>query len=1098
MAMRKYMGILVLGVVASLLVSVSAAMGQSTATLSGTVTDPTGAAVPQAKVVVHSLATGLDRTVMTDGAGLYAVPSLQPGDYKVQVMAAGFSIDTIEKVTLDVAQSVTVNPKLAVASAGATVQVESDTASKIEASTITVGEVIGRNTVQELPLNGRHFLDLTVLTPGGVVADTNGSLTATSRGLGANSFITAGNREDSVNFQINGINLNDISQNQITFQPSIDTTSEFAINNQTFSAEFGRSDGSIVTVATRSGTDHFHGEAFDYFRNEALDARNYFNRGFNTTTGLPLVANTGDKAPLKRNNFGGSVGGPVWKGHTFFFFSYEGLRQHQGILQNSPVFSPTQQATFAANAAADPIAAAFAALIPLPNSGADYVSFTPGPVKIDQYTGDVLQQIGVNDSLHGFYAFQQDVRTEPALQGDTLPGWGDHRTGRRQIGTLQYVHLFNSTITNEARIGFNRIAIDFQPANLINPASLGIVDGLTGNIGIPQTTITDVGFEVGGPAGFPQGRDTTTGVLADTVTMVKGKHQIKWGGEFRRYLLYSFAGNIGSLTLSSANLAADVTPVFSIQPNIIDYRIYADAGAGFIQDNYKIKPGLTLEGGLRFEWNGTPLEGKNRISIFNPANDTLTQAGTNGIPADGAYKQNYNLEPRVGFAYDLFNNGKTVVRGAYGFLVDQPVAGTVSILTGNPPFTTAVSYSNSNPAQAIPLNDLYNSAKAASGFALGYVNPNLRNAYVEDYNLNIQQALPWNMVGSIGYYGSTGHHLLIHTDPNQADGIPGASSPRPFNTLSADSPIDPGASIASNISEANSIGYSNYNATWITLAKIMSNGLQFNMNYEWTKSMDINSLGSQGGAVLPDSNNPAENYGLSDFDVRNHFAGTAIYALPFKRNRLVSGYRLESIFQYQTGNPVNIVASSDGYNGNSGLIRPNLLKPISRLKQQIVGSSNVSYFSNPRGENFGGNVCDITNTTSGCTFQIVATQALIATPTPPTGTCPNPTAIPAAMRGVTDPCVVVTYTGLGDMQRNFGTGPGFADLDLSGEKETKIAHGVSFILRADAFDILNHPNFNQPASNVQGSTFGQITSTRFATSDGGSSRQLQISAKFVF
>ena len=431
---------------------VSGAWAQSSATLSGVVTDPSGAAVAHAQVVVHSLATGLDRTVTTDEAGAYAVPSLQPGDYKVQVKASGFSMDTIEKVTLQVAQSATLNPKLAVASAGETVEVESSALAQIESSTITVGQVIGRNTVQELPLNGRHFLDLTVLTPGGVVADTAGSLTAPSRGLGANSFITAGNREDSVNFQINGINLNDISQNQITFQPSIDTTSEFRINNQTFSAEYGRSDGSIVTVATRSGTDHFHGELFDYFRNDWLDARNYFNRSYNPSTGLPLVGDTGAKAPLQRNNFGGSVGGPVWRGHTFFFFSYEGLRQHQGILQNSPVFSQAQQDAYAANAANDPIAAAFAALIPLPNSGPNFVSFTPGPVQIDQYTGDVLQQLGPNDSLHGFYAFQKDVRTEPALQGDTLPGWGDHRAAHRQIGTLQYVHIFNSNVTNEARL----------------------------------------------------------------------------------------------------------------------------------------------------------------------------------------------------------------------------------------------------------------------------------------------------------------------------------------------------------------------------------------------------------------------------------------------------------------------------------------------------------------------------------------------------------------------------------------------------------------------------------------------------------------------
>lgn len=1066
--MRLVKSVLFLSVLAS--VFTVHALAQSTATLSGTVTDPSGAVLPNAQVTVHSLATGLDRVLKTDGAGLYVVPSLEPGDYKVQATASGFSTYTVQKVTLDVDQAVTVNMKLAVATAGETVQVES-TASQIEAETITVGQVIDRATVQELPLNGRHFLDLTVLTPGGVVASaTLGSLTQPSRGLGANSFLTAGNREDSVNFQINGINLNDISQNQITFQPSISTTSEFKINNQTFSAEYGRSDGSIVTVATRSGGNKFHGEAFDYFRNEALDARNYFNRSYNPATGLPLVANTGDKAPLKRNNYGGSVGGPIWRDHTFFYFSYEALRQHQGILQNSPVFTSAQLAGFTPGTPG----AEIAALVPGPNSGANYVSFTPGPVQIDQYTGDVLQQFGANDSLHGFYAFQKDVRTEPSLQGDTLPGWGDHRAAHRQIGTLQYVHIFNSSITNEARLGFNRIAIAFNPANTISPASVGLVDGLTGNVGIPQTTITDVGLTIGGPAGFPQGRDTTTGVLADTVTMVKGNHQIKWGGEFRRYLLYSFAGNIGTLTLSTANLQASVSPVFSIQPNIIDYRIYADAMGGFVQDNYKVAPGLTLEYGVRFEWNGTPLEGENRISIFNPNNVTLTQAGTNGIPADGAYKQNYNLEPRLGFAYDVFNNQKTVVRGAYGYLVDQPVAGTVSVLTTNPPFTTAVSFSNS--ASPIPLSSLYASAKAASGFALGWVNPNLKNAYVEDFNLNVQQALPGGLISSIGYYGSTGHHLLIYTNPNQASGATNSPSPRPFTTLSATSPIDPGASIASNIAERNSIGHSNYNALWVTLGKNFSHGLEFNMNYEWTKSMDINSLGSQGpGIVLPDSNNPGENYGVSDFDVRNHYAANAIYALPFKGNPLVSGYRLTAIFQYQTGFPVNIVASSDGYNGSSGVIRPNLVGTIPRGKFQVPGQSYIQYFGNNSGLAYGGNVCDTTNYTSACTLEIVGTQASSTAATAPT-----------------------TYTGLGNIQRNYGVGPGFADLDLSGEKETKIFESLSFTLRVDAFDILNHPNFGQPSGNVQSTAFGQITATRFATSDGGSSRQLQLSGKFTF
>src|SRR5580700_5534455 len=430
-----------LGFVMLLLVSVGTCFAQSTATLSGTVTDPSGAVVPGAQVTVHSLATGLDRQLVTDNAGLYIAPSLIPGDYQVVVKASGFSQYTVQKVTLEVDQRVTVNVPLALSTAGETVQVES-TASQIETQTMTVGQVIGSNTVQELPLNGRHFLDLTALTPGGVVAPTSGSLTSASRGLGANSFITAGNREDSANFQINGINLNDMSQNQITFQPSINTTSEFKIDNSTFSAEYGRSSGSIVNVSTRSGTDKFHGEAFDYFRNEALDARNYFNRNFNPTTGLPIPGLPGAKAPLKRNNFGAAVGGPIWKGHTFFFASYEGLRQHQGILQNSTVFTQAQQNQIAANAAQFPAAASLAKLIPLPNSGNNYVAFTPGPVNIDQFTVDVLHQINSTDSLHGFYAFQKDVRTEPALQGDTIPGWGDHRSAHRQIGTLSETHIF--------------------------------------------------------------------------------------------------------------------------------------------------------------------------------------------------------------------------------------------------------------------------------------------------------------------------------------------------------------------------------------------------------------------------------------------------------------------------------------------------------------------------------------------------------------------------------------------------------------------------------------------------------------------------------
>ena len=823
--------------------------------------------------------------------------------------ASGFSLYTIQKLVLEVDQRVTVNPKLAVSSAGETIEVASG-AVQIETQSMTVGEVIPTQTVQEIPLNGRHFLDLTVLTPGGVVAPTAGSLTGTSRGLGANSFITAGNREDSVNFQINGVNLNDISQNQITFQPSINTTSEFKLNNSTFSAEYGRSSGSVVNVSTRSGTNSFHGEAFDYFRNEALDARNYFNRPINATTGVSL-GEAGKKAPLKRDNFGGAVGGPIWKGKTFFFGSYEGLRQHQGLLQNGTVFSTAQRAAIVAGGA--PAANALLAIVPDANSGNNYVAFTPGPVQIDQFTVDIFQNFSPKDQLHGFYAFQADKRTEPNLQGNTIPGFGDHRSAHRQVLTLNETHVFSTSFVNEARLGANRIGIVFTPNFQVNPASLHIIDGVTSAIGIPQIAVSDLGLNFGGPSGFPQGRYDDYIVFSDTATLLKGKHSIKFGGEYRRFIGDSFGSDTGTLTYAStaANFTTDTATGFSINPNTVSSRLFINAVGIFVQDNYKVTPNLTLEAGLRFEWNGTPTEGGNRFIIFDPANQWLVPTRTNGY--QGVYKQNYNVEPRLGFAYDMFGNAHTVFRGGYGYMTDQPVAGAATGLASNPPLSNPVTYTTSVATPTIPVSNLYKSAQAA-GIAISSTNLNFKNAYTQSYNFNIQQQLPLGIVTSIGYYGSVGRHLRARTNQNQ----PIAGGARPFPKLAANSPVDPGVATNLNIPEANSVGSSNYNALWVTASKNFGNGLSFSMNYNWSKSLDTNSLGSQGGYTFQDSSNPGNNYGPSDFDTRHHYSGNAIYALPFRRNRLVQGFQLSSIFQYQTGNPVNLIYQNSSYTGVSG------------------------------------------------------------------------------------------------------------------------------------------------------------------------------------
>ena len=1013
------------------------AQGQSTATLSGTVTDATGALVSGAAIKVHSLDTNADREVTTDSTGEYVVPSLQPGNYMMQVNASGFGPYSVPRITLQVDQKATLNVKLNVAATGETVEV-TGAAPVIDASTITVGQVIDRQTVQEIPLNGRHFLDLTVLTPGGVTAPQAGNLTSPSRGLGANSFITAGNREDTVNFQINGVNLNDMVQNQITFQPSINTTSEFKINNSTYSAEYGRSSGSIVNVNTRSGTNQFHGEAFDYLRNNWLDARNYFNRKGTR------------QASLIRNNFGGALGGPIWRNRAFFFGSYEGLRQHQGLTLSSGVLSAAQRAQ--AIAVNNPATVSLLPLIPLANdaTGTRFNGIAPGPVNTDQYTGDGLIQFGQADTLHAFYAFQKDVRTEPNLQANTIPGFGDHRNAHRQVLTINETHVFSPKLVNEGRLGFNRISIAFVPNFLANPVDYHLGVGVNAPIGIPQITVTDLSLNFGGPSGFSQGRTDTLGLGSDTLTYLTGRHSLKFGGEFRRFLNANFAGDTGTIGFNTTtNFINGRANSFAITPSTVNSRLYVNAVGAFIQDNYKITSNVNLELGFRFEWNGTPTEGANRFVVYDEPTARLIQVGTQGL--NSVYKQNYNYEPRVGVAWDVRGTGKSVVRAAYGYMADQPTTNVATPLASNFPFASPVNYNNATVT--IPVASLYSSA-AASGLAITTVDPNFHNGYIQSFNFNVQQELGWGTAVQAGYFGSVGRHLRARRNINQ----PLGTAPRPHLTISSTSLIAPGQPTNSNITQQSSVGSSNYNALWLTFKKNFAHGMQFNTSYTYSKSMDLNSLGSQGGNVFPDSNNPASNYGPSDYDAKHRISGNAIYDLPFKGNRLVEGFRLSGIVQWQTGNPINVNNPST-YTGIANLIRPNLRNSVVKSKGPLA-NGNVSWITST-------NVCTTATLTSSCVFENTSNAA-------------------------------GTLVGFGNLSRNAIYGPGFSDVDISLEKNTKITERTTLQLRLDAFDVFNHPSFGQPTSGDTSASFGQISSTRFSVGDLGSSRQLQLAGKILF
>jgi hypothetical protein len=1061
--------------VIALLIVLPAAWAQSTSSIQGSVLDSSGAVVGNATVIVQNQGTAEERATQTDSNGHYAVPSLPVGTYKVTVKAPGMQSAAATNLVLEVARTVEQDFRLKVASVETVVEI-AGTAPVIEGTTVGVGQVVNQDTVQQIPLNGRHFVDMGLLIPGSVTPPQVGNLTAPLRGQGSFSFNTAGSREDAVNFMINGINLNDMVQNQITFQPSINTVSEFKVDNQTYSAEYGRNSGAIVNIATRSGTNGLHGEMFEFIRNNALDARNFFNRETNMDPTNSLFGTHVRQSTFKRNNFGASAGGPIWKDRTFFFLSYEALRQRQGVDTNGGVLTAAQRA-----GVTDPAVQKLLPLLPLPNSGNNFVGSSTAPVNIDQGTADISHTFNSSDRLHGYYALQQDLRQEPTLQGNNLPGFGDTRHSRRQIFTLNETHVFSSQWVNEARLGFNRIFITFAPNVQVNPLDFNISDGNSTAIGLPQIQVNGVGvgLNFGGPSGFPQGRGDLTGVFSDTVSWLHGNHNIKLGGEFRRFNGNSFNGDTARFVFNSlTNFQHGMADQFIVTPGNRPSRVGINALGFFAVDSYKILPYLTLELGARLDWNMSPTEAHDRFVNFDPATGSLVRVGHE---VGDVYNQNAYLQPRVGFAWDLFHDGKTILRSAYGYTVDQPTSNLVTPLASNPPFANPINFVDNPPTiQPIPITNAFAMVTASNTASPNAVNHNLKDAYVQQWNLNIQQQVTPTLGMMVGYFGSKGTHLRLVRNLNQRL-FQLTGSPRPFSTLvssqSVPCPVAPFTACPTlgNISELDDAGNSSYNALWATATKRLSHGVEFNASYTWSKSLDYNSLGSQQGTTVPleDSTNPRLNYGPSDFDVRHRFVLSGLYNLPFHGNRAVEGWQFATIASFQSGNPVNVVTSS-GLTGTANTVRPDQLAPIGIVNQVVTipGSQfgNVQWFAN----NGAASICN--------------------------GTVTGP---------VTPSCLLFFPTGrFGTMRRNSLLGPGFENVDFSVIKSTKITERVTAEFRAEFFDFLNHPNLGQPNTpgfvnmviqNPPAATnAGYITNTRFPTGDSGSARQIQFAVKFKF
>jgi hypothetical protein len=680
----------------------------------------------------------------------------------------------------------------------------------------------------------------------------------------------------------------------------VDAVQEFRIDTSSSPVDNGRTSGASLNIVTRSGTNRWQGGAFEFFRHRALDAVNAF-------------ASEGE-AFFERHQFGGYAGGPLVRNRTFFFTAYEGLRQEQGLPVNSVVPGEQERA-----AATDPVIGRLLALLPQPTRTDErgvsrFVGAADAPVEVDQFTGDLAHNIAAAHRLHGFYAFQRDDRAEPFELGNTLPGFGDIRSGRRQLLTLEHTQTAGARRMHQTRGGFTRIAFEGRAGAPLNPADLGIDTGHTRASGLPIINVAGA-FNFGGPADVPQERTDTTVMLSHAVSYLRSGHAIKAGGEYRHFTYDASTLDSGSFNFPSvAAFMNGVANSFRVTLGDRAASIAQPALGAFVQDSFRLRPALTIDLGLRYEWNITPTERDNRWVVFDAGTGSLLRVGEH---PENVYRQNHNVEPRLGVAWDPAGDGRTLVRVAYASAVDQPMVNAVANLGANPPLGTPLTVTG-----AVPIASGFALASAA-GLAPITIDPDYRNGVMRSWNVNLQREVARNTALMAGYLETRGSHLRLTRNINQP--IEGA---RPYTSVSSLSPILPGTPLG-NITQIESSGRSRYRALWASATRRFSQGLQFSGTYTWSRSLDTNSLSSPPAVItVQNGYDVADSWGRSDFDAPHRFVVRGVYELPFGSHVLLEGWQIAAILQCQSGSPVNVVTSTSSLTGVPNTVRPDVTGPI--------------------------------------------------------------------------------------------------------------------------------------------------------------------------
>lgn len=1087
----------------------------SGATLSGTVTDSSGAVIANVQVSIKNVNTGEVRTVNVDSAGLYSAPNLLPGQYDITATAPGFSTTLQKAVTLTVGATQVLNIKMQVGQVTQTIEVQ-ELAPTVDLATSTVGGVVGEETVEQLPLNGRDWTSLATLQPGvdslGSVQAFTGGPDRARRGYGVQMTIS-GTRPTQNNYRIDGISVNDYTNGGPgSVEGStlgVDAVQEFSVLTSNYSAEYGRTAGGIVNALTKSGTNAFHGDVYEFMRNSAFDARNFFDQ-------------PGSKPLFHRNQFGGAIGGPIVKDKTFFFADYEGLRENQGITTLVTVPSvaarhgilcslcPTQtHVTGAANP--DPATGIDKAVLPflglwgpenpnlryLNNGDLGTYSFVGGHVTTENFAvGRLDHRFSDKDSFFGSYQYDLATLTQPDPNNDVRVG---NTTGRGYVA-LEETHIINSQIVNSARFGLNRSLHTAIGVSAINPLAANLALGESAGADNPQIDISGINSAQPGLNQIEKldfFENSYQGY--DDLFWTHGIHSLKIGFAAERIQLNAFdpapAGDIqfGSLATPGSgfgfltNNPIDISAPLPSAP-FIHFNFRSSIFGGYIQDDIRLRPSLTLNVGLRYEMSTVPSEAHGHLSALHSPfgqsfQDTIIGSSVFSNPTY------HNFEPRVGFAWDPFGDGKTSVRGGFGIFDVLPLPYLLGqFATNTAPFTENGSAVNLQAGTFLTpaFNQLASAAQNNLGLRIAYIDPHPKRDYLLQWNFNIQRELAPNLTAMAAYVGSRGVHQIFRADDiNSTQPINGSNPPYLW-PVAPQPPLPPNPPISPNIGRMDALTWNNdsyFDGLETQVQKHMSHGLEVGGSYTWSRAIDGGDGSIASDAFL--NSIPALFYFLpryrrtaSDFNITHNLTINYLWSVPSGHLAgpvawIAKGWQLGGIAQLRSGLPFTVLIGGDplGLNDSAPFGYPN------RLTGAGCGSpvNPQSGFSNYIKAN-----CFALPTMP------VAQQALCDSGSFTNAATPAPAG------------TVYCQNLLGNGSKNDVYGPGLVDFDFSAVKDTQIGERVKVEFRAEMFNIFNRSNFNPPIANSAiFNTDGSSNSSPLSAT-ATSSRQVQFALKVIF